>query len=1441
MKNINEKILGLDIGTNTVGTATVKFENGEGKILHLGTRYIPAGGEQYNYYIEGKPLTNNKGQTVSECANRRNFRSQRKGLDRYKKRRDNLIFIFNVLGIKPTGIKYQINYDEKYPNVSILPQKQNKQKLKSPNYKLQDTELYKVYELRNRAINGYLTLNEFGRILYTLNIRRGYQDIGLLGSDNEDEVEVKRLKPNQRITTLKIINATFTNNFKKKKPEFDFIGLENELDEIKGKAFIPYFEKYIGKTLEFILETDKEGSIELKLYKKTEWSKSREENNASLGMKTIGEKLFEEITSAIHNNEKHWNLKLRNKVFDRKYYKIEFDRIWDKQSINFEILRNTPIELLEQIAKALSPKNEAKQKLLIDRGLKWILKEYVIFYQRPLKKGQKDLISKCLFEKDEKRKSKEGKEYIIIYKGIAKSHPAYQEFRIWQTVNNIVIKNNNGDQIFIDQSQYDLLFELMNETDFVSTSDILKKLKLSPKEYFLNYRDEVKIIANKTYSTIKKCFSKDEKEKLNSITNNSILYNHLWHTIYSIPPANKEAKITALTQGAFSLNGAKYSLSISEETAKKLAAVKLEDKYGSLSHKAISKLLPLMRRGKYFKMEQIHKNVKGRISEIIVDGVVDNINPKLLDKVLAFETLDDFSGLRYDEAAEIVYGSHKPDPIIASYNSPEDIQLVKQHSLRHPIVEKIINETLRTIKEIWEDETIGKPTKIAVELARELQNSQKQRENIFKKQISNKAVNDEAKRQLQSDKFNIQTPTLRQIERYKLWEEQKFRCVYTDTYISPGEVVGKDIESQCIYTGTKISEKDLFAKRTNGEYKFDIDHILPRRRLKDDSFSNKVLCLRDANLAKSSKLARTFMESARDYNGLISYEDFVIKVKGLPLEKRTKLLMKDEDLPDDFVQRQLKETQYITRRIIAELSKIVGSENIIFTSGGVTNLLRHEWGVDDIFKRELKERYQKWEHKLNTNGIKKQLVKEDNNQLTINEFSKRIDLRNHALDALVVACTNVKHIQYLNKLNKIYQDEILLKKSTSEGISIKEFATEIISDNGKNKLRFKKPWKNFCADLTKEVKGIIISLKNDREYTNEEGAIKGMLHDQNPIGWRFIPQEAITIRQFIKELKKYKNEKAIGEYLEDSLPFALRSKILDRLTECDFDLKKFEKQIEINPLLDKDNNVIIEITTFKRKLVSRVDLLKLSEKDIKENLIVDKEILEEFKTHISKFKNFTEAFLPENLSLFNIEREAAGKFPVKKLLTRGKEDFDITDHTSNNRIIKRKNSFNKKSVFALKDKAYSIIYEKLDETNERIFKPITLYDFINAKKNGETFVEKIKGYKYLLFDSYNYMYMPEPDEIVNEKTFKYKEKVFRNLYYFKRLSKTDWYFLPHYVNKPLIEKMKVESSEVIIREFGASTEDFVRDLNYNRTIKEHGIPVEIDRVGNIKPIKWEFF
>lgn len=1342
--------------------------------------------------------------------------------------------VLDALGWAPLGLDYTINRDSKYPKVVVLPKKS--QKTESGNNRFECTDLFISYELRHRGVNGHLTLQELGKVLYHLNQRRGYQDIGLLNEEEnvEDSTSLK-LKSNQRRTFITLIKVLDTGNWNKKRKEFKYTAEENG-KEISGISYIPYFNQYIGKTFETIIETDKEGTDYLNLYDPGQWSKSREENNASLGGRKIGEKLFQEI---LENHTKGGNrdseFKIRKRVYDRKHYKNEFDTIWNKQVEQTNLLNTVSEEVLEKVVKILSPKNETKQHDLKKKGLKYILKNYIIFYQRELKPGSKKEVSLCRFEQPLKIELESGKHVTKKYKSLPSSHPLYQEFRIWSVINNFSIKDERGDEIYIDDAAYKVIYFLFRDKEEITTSEILKKLKLNTEGYFSNYRKDQKLKGNVTTTRITKALRKEKEEKINELLTNDKKLELLWHILFYVK--HNEGFKKALSNRIYKINNEKFSFGFSDETIAALSKVGLEKDYGSLSKKAISRLLPLMKRLDWHIYKDIDLNTQSRIESILnrAENSLENLNERLSTKLSIFEKKENFQGLRFDEAAELVYGSHTKPKQDIEYENVDDIKLLAQHSLRHPVVEEVINETLKIVKDVW-IYAKERPYAFHIELARELQNSKNERERIYAAQIENRGFNNEVKNIIKSE-FDIPSPSLRQIQRYKLWQEQNHRCIYTNEYIDPA---------------------NLFKKNKDGVYFYDVDHIIPKRRLFDDSFSNKVLCVKAANSAKDKQTARHFMETARNFPRLQSYDDFCDKIRSLPYPKRKKLLIKEEDIPSDFIERQKKETQYITRRVIEELSKIVGSENVHTTTGGVTAILRHEWGIDDIFKRVQKKRYLKFEEKLRQQGIDKILVNENNNKLEIFEYSKRSDHRHHALDALVVACTSPKHIKYLNDLNKIYQEK------SEDNISLEEFVTEIINDNGKNKRRFRKPWKGFCDDVNQKLNEIIVSFKKKQSYTEwrqnkiKAGkdktsgkpltyiqktsvlAIKGELHNQQPDSWRYIPSKPIKVTTIYKKITPLNKEEQTNYIHTLNLPAYFLHKVLNIINEIGDNSTLLKKAL--NSITNKQGDILEALPTYEMRISKRKKLNEIEEKDIRE--IRDARLKADIESHLKLFENekrqadFSQAFNAEGIRLFNLNRTAANRQPVRAIQLIQQKKFDPFSIESPNKIIERKNSFNKKSVFTTSVKSWNIIYEDVSEHGKRIFKPVSLFDYVQSELYKESFVERLVGYKYVLFNTHSIMYMPDPDEDLISIDFTNKAIVSPKLYRFCRLSGDEWYFLPHITTVPLSYKTEYSGKEKIIREYGGSIDDFEKDLNYGRKIKQYGIPVEVDRLGNIKQIKW---
>ena len=85
--------------------------------------------------------------------------------------------------------------------------------------------------------------------------------------------------------------------------------------------------------------------------------------------------------------------------------------------------------------------------------------EDIIFYQRPLK-SKKSLIDNCPYEENRYIDKESGEIKHASIKCIAKSHPLYQEFRLWQFIVNL--------RIYRKETDVDVTQELLpTEADYV--------------------------------------------------------------------------------------------------------------------------------------------------------------------------------------------------------------------------------------------------------------------------------------------------------------------------------------------------------------------------------------------------------------------------------------------------------------------------------------------------------------------------------------------------------------------------------------------------------------------------------------------------------------------------------------------------------------------------------------------------------------------------------------------------------------------------------------------------------------------------------------------------------------------------------------------------------------------------------------------------------------
>jgi len=202
---------------------------------------------------------------------------------------------------------------------------------------------------------------------------------------------------------------------------------------------------------------------------------------------------------------------------------------------------------------------------------------------------------------------------------------------------------------------------------------------------------------------------------------------------------------------------------------------------------------------------------------------------------------------------------------------------------------------------------------------------------------------------------------------------------------------------------------------------YEIEHIIPKSRIFDDSYSNKTLCPRALNSGingKNQDTAYDFMKRQGEDNFLQYVEFLKIQLNrkdGISKSKYNKLLMSGDKIPEDFIERQMQETRYISREVHSLLQKVC--RNVYSTTGAVTSKLRKLWGWDEILMNLHIDEYRAQEQ---TEIIEINRCGQISHKERIKDWTKRLDHRHHAIDALCIACTTQSMIQRINTLNAEY-------------------------------------------------------------------------------------------------------------------------------------------------------------------------------------------------------------------------------------------------------------------------------------------------------------------------------------------------------------------------------------------------------------------------------------
>ena len=1175
-----KRILGLDLGTNSIGWALVNAEEviRENETSFLKPVSINASGSRIIPMDEGVLGDFDRGNTKSQTKDRTDKRGTRRLLERYLLRRERLLRVLKMMDFLPEHYAEKIDSygkftDESEPKLAWRKGTDGKFEFilkDSFNEMLDDFEKnqpklvtdgkkvpydWTIYYLRKKALSQRLTKEELAWILLQFNQKRGYYQ--LRGEEEEENVD-KLVE----FLAQKVVRVEATDE-KKGDDVWYNVYLENGM-VYRRSSRIPL--DWEGKVKEFIVTTDlekdgtpkkdKDGNIKysFRAPKEDDWTllKKKTEFDINNSKKTIGCYIYDALLT---NPDQKIIGKLVRTV-ERKYYKEELNQILAVQKDLIPELQDE--NLYKACIEELYPKNEAHRNNIAKPDFTNLFINDILFYQRPLK-SKKSLISDCPYES---HFDKDGNEYPI--KCIAKSNPLFQEFRLWQFVHNLRIYQRERtisdgqldlfgnvssgklqtdvdvtDELLKTEDDYVALFDWLNDRSTIKQDTLLNSYFKFKKEkgkdhypYRWNYVEDKEYPCNQTRAVILSKLDKNEKDLLSKE-----LTNKIWHLLYSVTTKveidsvfddSKKNKVKCHKNGTTTYGIYKMLLDsgFSSETINRIKNIKFEEKdYGSYSEKAIKKLLPLMRMGKYWNADAIDAKTKERIDKIITGEYDEKIKDRVREKTINLTDISQFKGLPLWLACYVVYDRHSDTKEITRWESPDDIDTYlknfKQHSLRNPIVEQVVTETLRTVRDIWKQE--GNIDEIHIELGREMKNPADERKKMTERIQQNENTNLRIKAMLmefmdpdmgienvrpyspsQQDILRIYEeyaldnlmkddkefdfiskvsrqaqPSKSDITRYKCWLEQKYR--------SP-------------YTGEMIPLAKLFTSA------YEIEHVIPQSRYFDDSFSNKVICEAEVNKLKDRQLGFEFIKAHKGEKVQISqgktveifsieaYEKFVKDNYANNRTKMKKLLM--DDIPDGFIERQLNDSRYISKLIKGLLSNIVReklpngeyeqeavSKNLISCNGSITDRLKKDWGMDDVWNRIVLPRFERLNEltgKDNFTAVNKQghLIPNMPLELQKGFNKKRIDHRHHAMDAIVIACTTRDHVNLLNneaahskKYDKSYRYDLQskLRRKDEEG-HYKEFV---------------KPWDSFTSDAKQALDNIIVSFKQNLRVINK--------------------------------------------------------------------------------------------------------------------------------------------------------------------------------------------------------------------------------------------------------------------------------------------------------------------------------------------------------------------
>lgn len=382
----------------------------------------------------------------------------------------------------------------------------------------------------------------------------------------------------------------------------------------------------------------------------------------------------------------------------------------------------------------------------------------------------------------------------------------------------------------------------------------------------------------------------------------------------------------------------KHGLIDESKSAALLAYQPKSSGYLAFSRKALTKILPKMEDGldEYDAIQAVYGE---RTSNSEASG---------------FESLPSLVALCQDQRVQ--------------RKAPPEI-LTKVQTLTNPKVQRALVEVRKVVNAIVREH--GRPARIVVEMAREMKQGRKQREEASKRNRSREKRRETALTEVKKLMGHVARGD---VDRWLFWDEQARRCPYCDKCIGIAEAFSEGTE---------------------------VDHIRPRSRSLDDSKQNKVLCCANCNAAKGNRTPVEWRGAdSQEHRAMMARLWKNVSREGgdgkMPYAKVKRMETLELD-SDEFASRQLNDTAYIAKLVSQYLLLLYprtdhqGQKRVLSSRGSLTAHLRRLWGLNGLMAPLVKA------HGEVHRGFEEEVSRAE---------KSRLDHRHHAVDALVVALSS---------------------------------------------------------------------------------------------------------------------------------------------------------------------------------------------------------------------------------------------------------------------------------------------------------------------------------------------------------------------------------------------------------------------------------------------------